>query len=1053
MNDSKSFSAVAALAFACAVLLAASPLHAQCTIDAQGADDEPGQKDMSQVCLAGTCSGSNLPVTWSLDDTKWNGSNTGDACALFDTDGDGNANRAICVSVGGTSVIQPGSPACFTCGDTAPDRCPGAASVACTSTCSVAIAANDPFALDPNHVGNACDDTAGCPGSATCCRNKDAQTSCCITAGDSGGGVLIDVCSFPSANPNSAASDCIVTTECSKQNPNDPVCNDQNPCTVDSCDSTLGVCRHVAGNSGTICRSAAGACDAQETCNGTSLTCPPDGFATGTPCRNATGLCDVAENCDGTGPACPADGVAASGVVCRPSSGNVCDVAEACNGVDKACPPDGSQPNTTPCNDNDACTTGDHCDGAGGCEPGTTITCNDNNGCTDDGCNPQSGCTYTPNNAPCNDNNACTTSDACAGGACVGGPAPNCNDNNPCTDDGCDPATGCENTNNGAPCDDNDACTTDDTCSGGSCHGGPPTNCDDNNACTHDSCDTQTGCDHQPVGGSCCNVDGDCVDTDACTTNNRCVANQCVSDPVDCNDHNDCTDDGCDPVEGCTNVDNSNPCDDGSACTEGDACAGGSCVGAFIDCRDGNVCTDDSCDPSTGCVNDPNTAPCNDNDACTTVDACVDKECVGSVPPNCDDQNPCTDDACVAPGGCVSTNNAVPCSDDDPCTENDTCAGGSCVPGPDKDCNDLNGCTDDTCNVTTGECEYVDNADPCSDGDLCTEGDICFQGECQPGSPKTCNDGLFCTDDSCAPNGECVHTPRDQPEPCCDTNEQCADTDECTVNERCVDHACLSDQRDCTDDSPCTIDSCQSEGGGFACQNVHCSEVQDSDCPEECTADCGNGIVSPELNETCDPPGSSTPFPGVVCRADCTFCGDGVTQTQVGEACDDGNKIEGCIKNDSFPVDPCRNDCTLHICRDPTKAVFAAAIDKFTFHGRLTSGSAVDFTDGHFLVELTTPSGQVLFRKSLAAGAILSVNPRVPGRYRYVNRAAKKAGGISKVKVRRNGDAYRTTVEGYGNLLGVQEHMVTHVRTGATRWLIKGDWEQRGPRLWRFIEP
>jgi len=95
----------------------------------------------------------------------------------------------------------------------------------------------------------------------------------------------------------------------------------------------------------------------------------------------------------------------------------------------------------------------------------------------------------------------------------------------------------------------------------------------------------------------------------------------------------------------------------------------------------------------------------------------------------------------------------------------------------------------------------------------------------------------------------------------------------------------------------------------------------------------------------------------------------------------------------------------------------------------------------------------VLFRKSLPGGAIVSVNSRAPGRYRYSNREAKKTGGISKIKVRRNGEAYRTTVEGYGNLLGVQERMVTQVRTGATRWLINGDWEQRGPRLWRFIEP
>src|SRR5262245_57265847 len=95
--------------------------HAQCTIDAQGPDDEPGQKDMTQVCAGGTCNTTGISISWSLDDTKWTGSNTSDACALFDSDNNGNADRAVCVSVGGNSVIEPGQPRCFTCGDTAPD--------------------------------------------------------------------------------------------------------------------------------------------------------------------------------------------------------------------------------------------------------------------------------------------------------------------------------------------------------------------------------------------------------------------------------------------------------------------------------------------------------------------------------------------------------------------------------------------------------------------------------------------------------------------------------------------------------------------------------------------------------------------------------------------------------------------------------------------------------------------------------------------------------------------------------------------------------------------
>jgi hypothetical protein len=56
------------------------------------------------------------------------------------------------------------------------------------------------------------------------------------------------------------------------------------------------------------------------------------------------------------------------------------------------------------------------------------------------------GCVHTDNTAPCNDGNVCTTNDACSGGVSVGGPPLNCDDGNVCTDDTCSPATGCVHT-------------------------------------------------------------------------------------------------------------------------------------------------------------------------------------------------------------------------------------------------------------------------------------------------------------------------------------------------------------------------------------------------------------------------------------------------------------------------------------------------------------------------------------------------------------------------------------------------------------------------------
>jgi hypothetical protein len=85
------------------------------------------------------------------------------------------------------------------------------------------------------------------------------------------------------------------------------------------------------------------------------------------------------------------------------------------------CGPCGGSPNGTPCDDGNACTTGDSCQG-GTCSPGSATVCNDNNVCTTDSCNPVSGCVFTNNTNACDDGNGCTVSDICSGGVCSGTP-------------------------------------------------------------------------------------------------------------------------------------------------------------------------------------------------------------------------------------------------------------------------------------------------------------------------------------------------------------------------------------------------------------------------------------------------------------------------------------------------------------------------------------------------------------------------------------------------------------------------------------------------------
>ena len=74
---------------------------------------------------------------------------------------------------------------------------------------------------------------------------------------------------------------------------------------------------------------------------------------------------------------------------------------------------------------------------------------------------------------------------------------------------------------------------------------------------------------------------------------------------LDCDDHNPCTADSCDPSGGCahTAVSDGISCSDGNACTATDTCLAGVCQGVgAISCDDGNVCTTDSCDSVGGCL-------------------------------------------------------------------------------------------------------------------------------------------------------------------------------------------------------------------------------------------------------------------------------------------------------------------------------------------------------------------------------------------------------------------------------------------------------------------
>ncbi len=145
-------------------------------------------------------------------------------------------------------------------------------------------------------------------------------------------------------------------------------------------------------------------------------------------------------------------------------------------------------------------------------------------------------------------------------------------------------------------------------------------------------------------------------------------------------------------------------CDDGNMCTGGakTCSADGVCMGGGppINCDDANPCTDDACDPATGCTHTPNTASCA-RDACSSADRCEAGACVAGPPVDCDDKNPCTDDACDPASGCKHTNRTGACNAD-ACTMNAQCVAGACTGGTPVNCDDGNRCTTDSCNPMTG---------------------------------------------------------------------------------------------------------------------------------------------------------------------------------------------------------------------------------------------------------------------------------------------------------------------------------------------------------------
>ncbi len=594
-----------------------------------------------------------------------------------------------------------------------------------------------------------------------------------------------------------------------------------------------------------------------------------------------------------------------------------CDGGNPCN-VGTCDPQQGCQYNklnNVPCDaDKNACTENDQCK-QGSCVPGPGKVCDDGNPCTTDSCDPASGCTKTVDDGKaCDaDGNACTTGDHCEGAACTVGKPVVCDNTNPCSKVSCEVASGkCvgKSAQDGVPCDDGTVCTQADHCQVGECIG-KIVNCDDNNTCTANSCDKVTGC-------SATNLDGaGCDDDNPCTVSDLCKGGLCQKGIAKvCDSGASCVAGTCNLISGKCDYKNKAagaPCNDGDACSDSDACSDGACQGKALNCDDGNPCSNDSCDAATGCVHKNNVSPCSDGDACTQSDNCVNALCVPGPLKVCEDNVLCTADSCnKTSGACVFDAvgmNGTPCDDGNVCTLGDNCKGGICAVGIVKDCNDNNPCTDDLCDKVKG-CNPNFNAKACDDANACTKDDICKFGDCE-GSSISCNDGNPCTDDACDAKKGCIYS---------SNSAICDDSSACTTGDACKNSVCGGALVNCDDGNICSDDTCDKKLGCVNAANIALCPDSDACTTAETCKDLKcvkKAVVCDDANEctldTCDAV-KGCQVANVVDKTLCSggakwcmsgkcqpkaFCGDGIVN-QVTEECDDGN----VVNNDS-----CTNAC------------------------------------------------------------------------------------------------------------------------------------------------
>ena len=760
---------------------------------------------------------------------------------------------------------------------------------------------------------------------------------------------------------NAADDDCDGDTD--ESDPNCLVCttnidcDDDNPCTEDIC---LGLeCNNRFLEDGSAC-SDNQFCTIGDAClAGVCTGAPRDCNVNRTACKEGVCLededrCETRDQVDGTW--CD------DGAWC--SEGDQCQ-AGTCLGTQRSCQ-DGVDCTADTCNEgnntcdhvlvpvpdaegldvDDSCTNSqdDDCDGLVDLDDPDCVECanagdcDDGKPCTVDSC-LQARCVNeaTADGTVCDDGSYCTVDDECQAGLCAGGPRDCTGLSEQCHEGVCSEAEqSCvaQVQGDGSACDDGFYCSVSDQCLAGVC-AGLDRDCDDDDACTLDTCDDGSNqCSHLiqpnpgaegPAGhGNCQNqIDDDC---DGATDLDDGDCTDCLVD-AECNDNNPCTGDSC-TLGVCENqaLANGSVCNDGFYCTVADTCQAAACEGAARDCSGGlDACHVGSCDEGAdSCISSPkpDNTLCDDGNWCSFDDSCSAGVCVGSARNCAHLSDACHDGVCdEAVDECHAQQKAdgSPCEDGLWCSEDDRCAAGLCL-GSDKDCDDGDGCTIDSCDEANARCDNALNpqgteGQPGQPACLNALDDDCDaltdleDPDCSNcGIDADCDDSNPCTADSCS-FGLCLNDPGPR------NGNQCDDGLWCTVADRCSDSVCNGNLRDC----------------------------------DEYDETCGNGVCDLQTDQCV-----------VQALADGTACDTGL-YCQTGETCQAG-LCAGGTERDCSDLDPCTVDAC-HEADRTCRNVFTERPQVLDFCGDgidqdcdgLTDGCCL--SEGSYTIASTTPIG------------------------------------------------------------------------------------------------